>query len=86
MARGSPAVTSVWPPISATPSSAHASPRSAKRRSTVASVAPPSGRSTVARNHVGRAPRTAMSLALTWSAYQPASSVAKVIGSAVATR
>ena len=86
MTRGSPAVTSVWPPTRATPSSAHAAASSANSVSTRASDALPSGRSTVARNHSGRAPRTARSLAFTCSAYQPASSVAKVMGSAVATR
>ena len=46
----------------------------------------PSGRSTVARNHSGLAPVQAMSLALTWTAYQPAMSPARVIGSVLATR
>ena len=86
MGRGSPAVTSVWPPTSATSSSTQASPSSVKRLSARASLVPPSGRRSVARNHSGRAPRTARSLALTQSAYQPISSVAKVIGSVVATR
>jgi len=65
MARGSPAVTSVWPPIRVTSSSAHASPMSANSPSTASSVAPPSGSRTVARNQSGRAPRTATSLAFT---------------------
>src|SRR3990170_3782973 len=40
----------------------------------------------VARNQAGRAPMQATSLALTWTAYQPMRSVAKVTGSALATR
>src|SRR5262245_4851912 len=84
--RSRPCVTSVWPPTSATSSSSHAACSSAKSRSTDASVVEPAGKSSVARNHRGRAPRTAMSLALTWSAYQPTSAVANVIGSLVATR
>ena len=38
----------------------------------------------VAKNHLGVPPATAMSLALTFTAYQPMRSVAKVIGSVLA--
>ena len=38
------------------------------------------------RNQQGRAPRTARSLALMWTAYQPISSATKVMGSTLATR
>src|SRR5215472_1864155 len=84
--RGRPAVTSVWPPTRATPSTVQASATSAKSCSTCPSWLFPSGRRTVARNQRGVAPRTARSLALTCRAYQPISSVAKVMGSVVATR
>src|SRR5207245_5078238 len=84
--RSRPCVISVWPPTSATSSSSHAAWSSAKIDVTDASVVVSDGSRSVARNQRGRAPRTAMSLALTWSAYQPISSVAKVIGSVVATR
>src|SRR5256712_4058878 len=84
--RSSPCVISVWPPTSATPSSSHAAWRSAKRASTDAWLVPPGGSSSVARNHRGRAPRTAMSFTLTLSAYHPMSAVANVMGSLVATR
>src|SRR6266446_5513100 len=81
-----PCVISVWPPTSATSSSSHAAWSWSKSDATAASVVAPGGSRSVARNQRGRAPRTAMSLALTWSAYQPISSVANVIGSVVATR
>src|SRR5262245_32769841 len=84
--RGRPAVTSVWPPTRATLTAAQASATSAKSCSTSPSWLFPSGRSTVARNQRGVAPRTARSLALTCRAYQPISSVVKVMGSVVATR
>src|SRR2546429_3790 len=84
--RSRPCVISVWPPTSATSSSSHAAWSWSKSDATAASVVAPGGSRSVARNQRGRAPRTAMSLALTWSAYQPISSVAKVIGSVVATR
>ena len=71
--RSRPCVISVWPPTSVTSSSSHAAWSSAKRASTDASVVAPAGRSSVARNHRARAPRTAMSFAFTWSAYQPIS-------------
>ena len=86
MGRSSPGVTSVWPPTSATPWAWHAAPSWAKSVVTSASVVRPSGRRHVARNHRGTAPRTARSLALTTSAYQPRSSVTNVIGSVVATK
>ena len=86
MGRSSPAVISVCPPTSETPISPHASAISAKSPSTLDSVVCPSGKSSVARNHRGRAPRTARSLAFTWTAYRPISSVANVMGSVVATR
>src|SRR5437870_1400678 len=69
-----------------TSSSSHAACRSANRASTEASVVAPAGSSRVARNHRGRAPRTAMSLALTCRAYHPISAVANVMGSLVAMR
>ena len=82
--RSRPCVTSVWPPTSATSSSSHASASWAKSAADRVLVGlRRSGSSSVARNQRGRAPRTAMSLALTCSAYQPSSSVANVMGSAV---
>ena len=45
-----------------------------------------SGTRRVARNHRGSAPVAAMSLALTWTEYQPISSEANVMGSVLATR
>src|SRR2546425_2080897 len=84
--RSRPCVISVWPPTRATSSSSQAAWSSVKSASTDASLVAPAGSSSVARNHRGRAPRTAMSFALTCSAYHPISAVANVMGSLVATR
>ena len=75
MGRGSPAVTSVWPPTMLAPTSAQAAWAWAKMASASSAVAAPSGSSRVARNQRGAAPAVARSLALTWTAYQPISSV-----------
>src|SRR5581483_6658501 len=49
-------------------------------------VVRPSGSRSVARNHRGRAPRHATSLALMLTAYQPIRSDVKVMGSVLTTR
>ena len=84
--RSSPAVISVWPPHSETPISPAARRSDSKTDRTRASSVRLSGRSSVARNQRGTAPIVATSLALTWTAYRPISSVAKVIGSVFTTR
>ena len=83
--RGRPYVTSVWPPTRLTPSDSQAS-RSCRNTPLTVSGVLPSGSISVTMNHRGAAPMTAMSLALTCTAYQPMRSVAKVMGSVVATR
>ena len=52
---------------------------------TSASVVRPSGRRSVASIQSGVAPLVATSLAFTWTAYQPISSVAKVMGPVLTT-
>ena len=79
-----PGVTSLCPPIKATPSAWQLSITSWNSLSASAGVNH-WGTSRVARNHRGTAPVQATSLAHTCAAYHPARSVAKVTGSLFAT-
>ena len=80
MGREMPTVTSVWPPMMLTPSCRQAAARSANmRRASSGRLAV--GSRMVGRNQRGCPPLQAMSLALTWTAYQPMRSAAKVMGS-----
>ena len=87
MGRASPAVTSVWPPDQRHPE------RRARLRDLREQVLDlrlrrlPFGQEEGGQEPRRAArPRTATSLALTCSAYQPAASVANVMGSVVTTR
>ena len=85
MGRTMPWVTSLWPPTKLAPTDAQACNIWSNSPSACFS-SKPGGTSKVAKNQRGTAPVVATSLALIWTAYQPAWSDTKVTGSLEATK
>ena len=84
IARVTPSVTSVCPPVTAMPSVRQARSMSRTMAMTCEGRVP-GGRRIVGWNQQGRAPMTAMSLAFTWTTYQPRWVVVNVTGSLFST-